>query len=90
MPPHERFGTNNRENVQDRRKPSIQLDEEPTVVVRQWGPALRLTPQYDQLMPENRIFCLKSGLRREWRGQSGQDKAEQSEHDPQTLGDSFI
>jgi hypothetical protein len=54
------------------------------------GPALHPTPQYDQLMPEDRIFCLKSGLRLEWRGQNCQHKAKQSEHDPQTLGDSFI
>src|SRR5665647_717547 len=40
-------------------------------------------------MPENRILCLKPTLRLEWRGQNGQDKTEQSEHDPQTLDDSF-
>jgi hypothetical protein len=46
-------------------------------------------PQNDQLMSENRILCLKSALRLEWRGQNGQDEAEQSVHGLQMLGDSF-
>ena len=50
---------------------------------------VHLTPQNDQLMSENRILCLKSALRLEWPGQNGQDEAEQSEHGPHTLGDSF-
>jgi hypothetical protein len=41
-------------------------------------------------MSERRILCLKSGLRLEWLGQNGQDEAEQLEHCPLTLGDSFI
>jgi hypothetical protein len=52
------------------------------------GP-LHFTPQNDQLMSVNHILSLKSALRLEWRGQDGQDEAEQSEHDPLTLGDSF-
>ena len=40
-------------------------------------------------MSENRILCLKSTLRLVWRGQDGQDEAEQSEHGSLTLGDSF-
>jgi hypothetical protein len=38
---------------------------------------------------EHRILCLKPNLRLEWRGQNDQNEAEQSEHGPQTLGDSF-
>src|SRR5450830_245631 len=88
MPTHERLGPDDRENIQDRWKPAIQLDQEPAVVVRQPDPALHLTPQNDQLMSENRILCLKSALRLEWPGQNGQDEAEQSEHGLLTLGDS--
>src|SRR5215471_10446984 len=33
MPPHQRFRLNNRNDLQDRWKPSIHLDEEPAVVV---------------------------------------------------------
>jgi hypothetical protein len=88
MPPHERLRLDDRENLQNRRKPSIQLDQEPTVAVRQPDPAMYLAPQNDQLMSEHRILCLKPTLRLEWRGQDGQDEAEQCEHCPLTLGDS--
>jgi hypothetical protein len=39
-------------------------------------------------MSERRILSLKPALRLEWRGQDGQDEAEQPEHYPLTLGDS--
>ena len=34
----------------------------PAIAVRQPDPALRLAPQYDQLMSECRILCLKPAL----------------------------
>jgi hypothetical protein len=77
MPTHKRLGTDDREDLQDRRKPSIQLDKEPAILVGEPDPALHLTPQNDQLMPECRILCFKSPLRLEWRGQDSQDEAEQ-------------
>jgi hypothetical protein len=40
-------------------------------------------------MSKNRILGFKPALRLEWRGQNSQDKAEQSEHGPQMLRDSF-
>lgn len=40
-------------------------------------------------MLEGSILCLKPVFRLEWRGQNGQDEAEQCEHDLQKLGDSF-
>src|ERR1035437_5621718 len=70
MPPHERLRLDDREDLQNRRKPAIQLDKKPAVVVRQPDSALHLTPQNDQLMSENRILCLKSALRLERRGQN--------------------
>ena len=42
MPPHERLGLNDRDDLQDRRKPSIQLDQEPAIVVREPDPTLTL------------------------------------------------
>ena len=33
MPTHERLGTDNREDLLDRRKPAVQLDKEPAIVV---------------------------------------------------------
>jgi len=89
MPTHERLGTDDRDGIEDRWKPSIQLDKEHAIVVRKPGPALHLTPQNDQLMSERRILCFKPALRLEWRGQDGQDEAEQRKHCALTLGDSF-
>jgi hypothetical protein len=44
---------------------------------------------YDQLMSKRRVFCLKSALRPERRGEQGQDEAEQRDHSAPTLGDSL-
>ena len=63
MPTHERLGTDNREDLQERRKPAIQLDKEPAVVVCEPGPALHLTPQNDQLMSERYVLGFKPALR---------------------------
>jgi hypothetical protein len=49
VPTHQRLGTDDRENLQDRRKPPIQLNKEPTIVVRQPWPTAHLAPQNDQL-----------------------------------------
>src|ERR1019366_1935482 len=56
MPPHERLRLDDREDLQNRRKPSIQLDQEPAVVIRQLDAALHLAPQNDQLMSKRRIL----------------------------------
>jgi len=47
-----------RDDLQNRRKPSIELDQEPTVVVR----PRRLAPQHNQLMSKRRILCLKPAV----------------------------
>src|SRR4030095_7681994 len=57
MPTHERLGLNDLDDLQNRWKPSIQLDKEPAIAVREPGPPLNLTPQNDQLMSERRILC---------------------------------
>src|SRR5208282_1590224 len=59
---------------------SVELDEKPTVGVRQPGPTLHLAPQYDQLLPERCILRLKSALRLEWRSQDAQHKEDQRYH----------
>src|SRR5450759_4319846 len=86
MQTHERLGTDNREDLQDRRKPAIQLDKEPAIGVCEPDPALHLTPQNDQLMSKRRILGLKPTLRLEWRGQDGQYETQQRDHGPLTLG----
>jgi hypothetical protein len=88
MPAHG-LGSDDRENIQDRREPSIQLDQESAIAVREPDPPLHLAPQDDQLMSERCIFCLKPALRLEWRGQDGQHETQQRNHGAPTLGDSF-
>jgi len=72
MPTHERLGLDDREDLQDRRKPSIQLNQEPAIVVGQPDTASHLALQNDQLMSEHRILCLKPAPRLKWRGQDNQ------------------
>src|SRR5258708_194845 len=88
MPTHQRFRLDNPHNLQDRRTPTIHLEEEPAIVVREPGPAGNLTPQNDQLMSENRILRLKPALRLERRGKDGQNETEQPDHSA-SLGDSI-
>src|SRR6202171_2377167 len=89
MPPHQRFRLDKRHDLQDRRKSSIHLDEEPAVVICDPSPALQLTAQDYQLMSENRILRLKPVLRLEWRDQHGQSKADERDHRA-NLADSII
>ena len=49
MPTQERLGTNDPENLQNRREPMIKLDKEQAINVRQPDPTAHLTPHYDQL-----------------------------------------
>jgi len=87
MPTHERLGPDDREDLQDRRKPAIQLDEEPAIIIREPDATMQLTPQDNQLMSERRILCFKSTLRLERRSQDGQNETEQPNHSA-SLGDS--
>jgi hypothetical protein len=79
MPVHECLGTNNREYLQDRWKPSIQLDKKTAITVRESDLALRLAPQNVQLMPEYHVLRFKPAFRLEGRSHDGQDEAEQRE-----------
>ena len=74
-------------NLQYRREPAIQLDEEQAIAVGQPNPAPALPPQYDQLLPKLRILRLKPRLRSERRDQHGQNEAEVPDH-PISLRDS--
>jgi hypothetical protein len=76
QPSHEGLGANNCNGLEDCRKPSIQLDEEQTITIREPDTAAHLPPQYDELMSERSVFCLKSALRLERRDEQGQAEAE--------------
>ena len=88
MPPNESFRLNNRENLQDRGKPAVKVDQEQSIQVRKVDPATNLTPQHHHLMPKRRVLGLKSAIRLEWQGQGGNDDAQQREHCAMTLCDS--
>src|SRR5580704_2240899 len=88
MPTHECLGPDDCENLQDKRKPAIQLDKEPAIIVREPDATMQPTPQDNQLMSKHRVLSFKPQLRLEWRGQDGQNKAEQPDHSA-SLGDSI-
>jgi hypothetical protein len=65
----------------------LQLDEEPTIMVRRSDATMQSSPQDHQLMSKHRVLGFKPQLRLEWRGQDGQDEAQQHDR-PASLGDS--
>jgi hypothetical protein len=88
VPTHERRGPNDCENFQDWRKPAIQLDKEPSIMVREPDATTQPTSQDNQLMSKHRVLSFKPQLRLEWRGQDGQNETEQPDHSA-SLGDSI-
>jgi hypothetical protein len=85
---HERLGPDGCENLQDRWNPTIHLDEEPSILVRQPDPTAQLASQDHQLMSKHRVLGFKPQLRPEWRGQDSQNETEQPDHSA-SLGDSI-
>jgi hypothetical protein len=67
MPTHERLGSDDRENIQDRRKPSTQLDKHQAITVGEADVISHLAPQHNQLIFERGVLCLKPALRLERR-----------------------
>src|SRR5712672_4127634 len=87
MPTHECLGPDDREDLQDRRKPAIKQNKEPAIIVRKPDATMEPAPHNIQLMSKHRVLGFKPQLRPEWRGQDGQSEAEQPDH-PASLGDS--
>jgi hypothetical protein len=56
MPTHQRLGPDDRENLQDRRKPAIQPDKEPAIMVREPDATMQPTP-HNQLMSKHRVLA---------------------------------
>src|SRR6202043_3538955 len=88
VPTHEGLGPNDHQHLQDRWKPAIQLDKEPSTMVGQLDATMRPMPQDNQLMSKHRVLGFKPQLRLEWRGQDGQNETEQPDHSA-SLGDSI-
>jgi hypothetical protein len=88
VPTHERLGPDDRENLQDFWKPTIQLHQEQTIVIRESDATLQPAPQDNQLMSKHGVLSFKPQLRLEWRGQDGENETEQPDHSA-NLGDSI-
>src|SRR6202040_3619635 len=71
VPTDDRLGQHDRENPEDCWKPTIQLDKEPSIMVRQPDATMQPTPQYDQRMSQHRVLGFKPQLRLKWRAQDG-------------------
>jgi len=56
------------ENLQDCWKPTIQLDKEPAITVRELDATTQPAPQNVQLMSKHRVLSFKPQLRLEWQG----------------------
>jgi hypothetical protein len=80
MPAHQSLRSDDHDGPEDRWEPSIQLDQEQAIAVREVDTTTHLPLHYDQLMSERRVLCLKSALRLERRGEQGQEEAEQRDH----------
>jgi hypothetical protein len=76
MPSNERLWPDDLKNLQYRRKRAIQLDEEQALATRHPNPTPALTPQYDQLLPEDRVLGLKPRDRSERQDQDDHNEPE--------------
>ena len=76
MPAHERLGTDDGYQLEDRRKPAIELDAEQAIGIGNLNAAVHFAPQDDQLLPKNRILCFEPalGLEEDRNQVQGQDK----------------
>src|SRR6266581_2223466 len=63
MPTHEGLGPDDRDGLEDRWKPSIQLDQEQAIPICELNATAHHPLQHNQLMAERSILCLKSALR---------------------------
>jgi hypothetical protein len=52
MPTHEGLGADDRDGLEDRWKPSIQLNQEQAIPIREVNATAHPPPQHDQLMSE--------------------------------------
>jgi hypothetical protein len=74
MPTNERLWTDDRDDLQNRRKPSIQLDKEYAIAVRKPDTPVHYPAQHNHLVPERSIFGFKLARRLKWRDQDVKDK----------------
>jgi hypothetical protein len=80
MPTHKGLRPDDRDGLKDGWKPSIQLDQEQAIPIREMDATAHPPLQHNQLMSERGVLCLKSAPRLERRGEQGQEEAEQCNH----------
>src|SRR5262249_53127127 len=68
MPTNDRLGPDNRNCLQDRREPPVQLDEEQAIGIREMNATSYHTPQHGYLTPERGVLRCKPALRAKGRG----------------------
>ena len=73
MPTHEDRGSDDRDGLEDRWKPSIQLDQEQAIPICELSATPHSPLQYDQLMTERSALRLS---RREGRDEQGKEETE--------------
>ena len=80
MPAHKGLWPHDHHGLEDRRTPTIKLDEEQTIAIRELNATAHLALQYNQLLPQRGILCFKSALGLEERGNQVQVEKYQRDH----------
>jgi hypothetical protein len=62
MPAHKCLRPDDRNSVEDSRKPTIELDEEQAIAIGKVNTTAHLALQHNQLMSERGILCFKPAL----------------------------
>jgi len=80
MSAHEGLRPEDRHGLEDRRKPTIQLDEEQAIAVREVDATAYVALENNQLTLECGILCFKPAFRLEERGNQVQEEEYQRDH----------
>jgi hypothetical protein len=80
VPAHKGLWSDDQHGLKDRRTPTIKLDEEHAIGVRELDATAYLALQHGQLMPKRGILCFKSALRLEERCNQVKDEEYQRDH----------
>jgi hypothetical protein len=74
MPAHQGLGPDDRDRLENRWKPAIQLDEAQAIAVRELDPTSHLALLHNQLLPQRGVLYFKLALGLEERGNQVQEQ----------------
>ena len=80
MPAHNGLWPNDHHGLEARRTPTIKLDEEQAIAVRELDATAHFTLQHNQLLLQRGILCFKSAPGLEERGTQVQEEEYQRSH----------